>query len=65
MLLCILLAGLTISFLALGTLAGFGYPPERVELFETLHYWAYLAVFVVFLADTLRTVIFHALIKRD
>jgi hypothetical protein len=64
MLLCILLAGLTVAFLALGVMAGFGFNPERVELMETLHYWAYLACLVTFLADMLRTVLWHVFGKK-
>jgi hypothetical protein len=64
MLLCIVVAGLTVSFLALGVMAAFGYPSERVEIMETLHYWAYLACLLTFLADMLRKVIWHALGKK-
>lgn len=64
MLLCILLAGLTVSFLALGAIAGLGYRSERVETFEVLHYWAYLAIFIIFLADTFRTIFWHLLGKK-
>jgi hypothetical protein len=64
MLLFILLAGLTVSFLALGVMAGFGYKAERVELMETLHYDTYLACFIIFLGDMLRTVVWHAFGKK-
>jgi hypothetical protein len=44
-----LLLGLTIIYLYLGWMAGLGYDPARIEIFEDLHYWASLVVLGVFL----------------
>lgn len=42
---------LFVVFLALHAMARFGYPKERLDTFETLHYWAYLAILSIFLLD--------------
>jgi hypothetical protein len=45
------LAALTLVFVGLRGLSALGYRSERVELLETLHYYAYLPVFAMFLVD--------------
>jgi uncharacterized RDD family membrane protein YckC len=47
----ILLTALVVAFIALRLLAALGYLAERVAILESVHYWAYLAVFVMFLID--------------
>ena len=63
-LLVIFVAVLTVVYLALGMLAGLGYAPERVERLETIHYWAYLAVFGLFMVDLVIRVLLHTLRKK-
>jgi hypothetical protein len=41
----VLIAGLSVAYLLLGILAALGYDSKRIETFESIHYWAYLAVF--------------------
>jgi hypothetical protein len=63
MLFAILLAVLTLSFLGLGALAALGYPAQRVETFETLHYYAYLSVLTTFLIDMVSRIVIHVFRK--
>ncbi|SRR6266576_3644617 len=42
---------LIIVFWGFRSLERAGYPRERLAAFETLHYWAYYTVLVIFLAD--------------
>lgn len=51
MLLLMFVAVLTMVYLALGMLAGLGYDPRRIEMFETIHYYAYVAVLGLFMFD--------------
>lgn len=59
MLFLIFIAVLTIVYLALGGLAGLGYDPKRIDLLETIHYWAYVAVFGLFMLDLVVRVLLH------
>jgi hypothetical protein len=60
----IFLVVLTVVYLGLGMLAGLGYDPRRIEMFETIHYWAYVVVFGLFMFDLVIRVLLHALRKR-
>jgi hypothetical protein len=51
MLFLIFVAALTVAYLGLGILAGLGYDPARIELFETIHYYGYVIVFGLFMVD--------------
>jgi len=42
---------LLVSFLALHAMARFGYPAERLDFIESIHYYAYLSIFVLFMFD--------------
>jgi hypothetical protein len=55
---------LTAVYLALGLLAQLGYAPQRIEMFETIHYYAYLAVFVLFMIDLVLRILLHTVRKR-
>jgi hypothetical protein len=44
------LCGLLVVWIFLSVIRYLGYPANRVDLFDTLHYWATLAVMVNFLA---------------
>jgi hypothetical protein len=39
---------LLISFLFLRLMAFYGYPQERIEVFETMHFYTYLPIQVMF-----------------
>ena len=47
----IVLAALVVGYAGLGALKAFGMPPERLEILETLHFYAYLAVALIFFLD--------------
>ena len=49
----IVLVALALSYLALRLLALVGYLPSRLEVLETLHYYAYLLVLVLLFFDLL------------
>lgn len=60
----ILIAGVTIVYLALVGLALLGYNPERIEMFETIHYWAYLVIFTLFMLDLVVRMVLHTFRKK-
>lgn len=51
-------------FILLGALAGLGYDPKRIETFETIHYWAYVVVFGLFMVDLIFRMLLHTFKKR-
>jgi hypothetical protein len=55
---------LTFVYIVFGIMAWAGYNPERVERFETIHYWAYLSVFGMFMFDLVLRVLLHTFRKR-
>jgi len=63
-LLMIFVAVLTVAYLALGMLAGLGYDPGRIAVFETIHYWAYVIVFGMFMLDLVIRVTLHTFRKK-
>lgn len=64
MLFAIFALGLTFVYAVLGLLALLGYSPRRLEMFETLHFYAYLAVFGLFMLDLVIRVLLHTLRKN-
>jgi hypothetical protein len=64
MLFLLIIAILSITYYALGILAGLGYKQERVERIETIHYWAYLTVFTTMMADFVVRVTLHLFFGR-
>lgn len=64
MLFSIFALGLTFVYLILGIMAWAGYNPQRIERLETIHYWAYLAVFGLFMFDLVLRVLLHAFRRR-
>ena len=60
----IAIAGLTLVFMALQGLSVLGYPPERIEILETLHYWAYVVILASFVLDLL-VKIFLAMLRGE
>ena len=64
MLCLIFLAALTIVFLGLSGLALLGYDPQRIDMFETIHYYAYLGVFSLFVVDLAIRVLLHTFKRK-
>jgi hypothetical protein len=64
MLMFIFVVALELIYLALGSLAALGYDSQRVGMFETIHYYAFLAVFLVFMVDMVVRVLLHAFRKQ-
>jgi hypothetical protein len=56
---------LTVVYLALGMLAALGYDPRRIEVFETVHYYAYLVVLGLFMLDLIIRILLHTARKRS
>ena len=52
---------LYLSYLSLGILAWAGYKPTRVDTFETMHYWAYVAVFGVLMLHLVLKILTHVI----
>ena len=55
----VVLAGLAIVFVGLHTLRITGYDQRRLDIFETIHYWAYLVVLVMLLLDLIAKIGAH------
>jgi len=53
------LAALLTCFVLLELIARAGYPQERIQTLESLHYWAYLTAFSMFLLDLLWKLILY------
>lgn len=54
----IVLAALVVGYAGVAGLKALGMRPERVDLLETMHWYAYLAVAFIFLLDmVVRTVV--------
>lgn len=64
MLFAIFALGLTFVYAVLGLLILLGYSPKRIDVFETIHYYAYLAVFGLFMLDLVIRVLLHTLRKN-
>ena len=61
----IVLAALLVGFLGITGLKAFGVRPERIELFETIHFYGYLSVEAVFICDMLFKIISESLRKKQ
>ena len=58
------LGALTLVFAGLRGLSALGYRQERIDLLETLHYYAYLPVYVLFLLDLILKVGLHIFSRK-
>ncbi len=47
----IVLAALLVGFAGIAGLKAFGMPQERLQILETIHFWAYTTVEMLFLFD--------------
>jgi hypothetical protein len=56
--------GLFILFLALRRMERAGYSPERIQTFETIHYWGYLIVLGLFMSDLVLKLFTFFFLKR-
>jgi hypothetical protein len=57
----IALGALAVVYLGLRGLGVLGYDPRRLEVFETIHYWAYFVVLAILLIDLILKVGGHVL----
>jgi hypothetical protein len=55
---------LTFVYLVFGIMAWAGYNPQRIDRLETIHYFAYLSVFGLFMLDLVLRVMLHTFRKR-
>jgi hypothetical protein len=60
----VIISALFLGFLGLKALAAVGYSPQRIETFETIHYWSYACAFALFAIDLIFK-IFLALFFRN
>ncbi len=58
------LALLFVGFLGLRGMEWAGFPHERILSVETVHYWGYHIVFVIFIADLIGKLLWFLLLKR-
>ena len=59
-----ILFALFVVFLAFRGMEKAGYPPNRLATFETLHYWAYHVVLVIFLLDMIMKLFLFLVLRR-
>ena len=57
-------AGLFVIFLFLHRMEHAGYSHERIEVFETIHYWGYLIVLGLFMSDLIGKLFTFFFLKR-
>ena len=60
----IVLAALFIVLAGIAGLKAFGMPQERLQILETVHFWAYTTVEVLFLMDMVLKIILEIFRKR-
>lgn len=65
MLFLIVLLGLALCFLSLLGLKRIGYPSERVALLETIHFWAYVCVVLLFVTDLIAKLLIFSLRRNN
>jgi hypothetical protein len=63
MLFSIFVVGISFAYLVLGILAWVGYSSQRIEMFETIHYYAYLAALGLLMLDFVITIGLHMVRK--
>jgi hypothetical protein len=64
MLFAIFALALTFVYVVFGIMAWMGYNPQRIDRLETIHYYAYLSVFGLFMIDLVIRVLLHIVGKR-
>ena len=60
----IVLAALLVGFAGIAGLKAFGMPQERLQILETMHFWAYTTVAILFLLDMVLKIFLQIFIKR-
>jgi len=60
----IVLAALVVGFAGVAGLKALGMPPERVEILEAIHWYAYLAVASIFLLDMVAKTVLEVFRKK-
>jgi hypothetical protein len=61
----IVLAALVVGFAGVAGLKALGMPPERTEILEALHWYAYLTVASIFLLDMVVKTILEVVRKKS
>lgn len=64
MLFAIFAFALTFVYVLFGIMAWLGYNPQRIDRLESIHYWAYLSVFGLFMLDLVIRVALHTFKRR-
>jgi hypothetical protein len=59
------LAALILGFVGVAALKALGMPPQRVEILEALHWYAYLVVASIFLLDMVFKTILEVVKKKS
>jgi hypothetical protein len=60
----IVLAALLVVFVGIEGLKAFGMSPERLQILETMHFWAYTTVEYLFLLDMVLKIFLQIFAKR-
>ena len=53
----IVLAAMLVAFVGIAGLKALGMPPERLQILETMHFWAYTTVAFLFLFDMIMKIV--------
>jgi len=61
----IVLSALLVGFVGIAGLRAFGMPPERLNILETMHWYAYIAVEFLFLFDMVLKIILEISRKKQ
>ena len=60
----IVLAALLVGFAGIAGLKAFGMSEQRLQILETMHFWAYTTVEVLFLLDMVLKIFLQIFMKR-
>jgi hypothetical protein len=60
----IVLAALLVGYAGIGGLKAFGMPEARLQIIETVHFWAYTTVEILFLLDMILKILLELFKKR-
>ena len=60
----IVLAALLVAFVGIAGLKAFGMSEQRLQILETMHFWAYTTVEFLFLFDMIMKIVLESFKKR-
>jgi hypothetical protein len=60
----IVLAAMLVVYVGTAGLKAFGMPEQRLQILETMHFWAYTTVEFLFLFDMIMKIVFEIFKKR-